>query len=640
MTDQNQTDLTHYRVRRQAFFDFHLAHPGNSIHSELVRLACGVEPDEALIRQALDKMDQRLDCADFGLAGILRLLYQFGDSPLLDLTLIDNVRQAVIDFKYWPDEPGVDDMCSWSENHHILFASAAYLVGQLYPDDRFENADHIGREKMALARPRVLRWLDLRFKTGFSEWLSNVYTVEDMAALLNLIDFAQDGEIAQKATMVLDLILLDLALNHFRGTLGSTHGRSYFRHKIDGRREDTASIFHLAFGLNQWRVGNMAAVGLALSSKYKLPAVLYDIANDVNRSRFENRQRMGIRLQDAARWGLDFNRIEDGMVFLSLEAYAHPRTINLMASMLDAYRWWNNRFFEPFKAQQGLLRTAHKLGLLPLLARVMEYDLCRNTREEVNIYTYRTPYYMLSSAVDYRPGYGGDQQHIWQATLGPDAVCFTTDPPNTCRDGATPNYWTGSGTLPRVAQVENVVVAVYKIDTRPGLYVTNHLHFTHAWLPKDKFDEIVEYKSWIFARKGDGYLALRSQRLYRWQTEGEDADKEIVVEGKTNIWLCELGSRQENGEFSQFVDALCAAPLAFRGLKVSYDSPSQGRLQFGWRGPFTRDGQIVNLMDFARYENPYVLAPFPLERIDVRCGGHALQLDWPTTTRIVLDTSD
>jgi hypothetical protein len=71
---------------------------------------------------------------------------------------------------------------------------------------------------------------------------------------------------------------------------------------------------------------------------------------------------------------------------------------------------------------------------------------------------------MLSTAQDYRPGYGGNQHHIWQATLGPNAVCFTTYPANSRRNGSSPNYWTGSGTLPRVAQVEDVVIAVYKVS--------------------------------------------------------------------------------------------------------------------------------------------------------------------------------
>ena len=209
--------------------------------------------------------------------------------------------------------------------------------------------------------------------------------------------------------------------------------------------------------------------------------------------------------------------------------------------------------------------TLRKLGLLPLLARLVEHDLCRNTREEVNVYTYRTPHYLLSSAVDYRPGYGGDQQQAWQATLGPTAVCFTTDPPNTRTEGLTPNYWTGSGSLPRVAQVKNVAIAVYRVETRPGLYVTNRLPYTHAWLPRDEFDEIVEREGWILARKGEGYLALRAQHPYRWQKEGPWAGREVIVEGQRAIWICELGSEAENGSFERFCAAICAAPLAFRG---------------------------------------------------------------------------
>ena len=111
-----------------------------------------------------------------------------------------------------------------------------------------------------------------------------------------------------------------------------------------------------------------------------------------------------------------------------------------------------------------LLRALHRLGLLPLLARVLARDLCRNTREEVNLYTYRTPHYLLSSALDYRPGYGGDQQHVWSATLGPQAICFTTHP--VLQKEGTPDYWSGSGNLPRVAQVKNVPVAM--VDSTIG----------------------------------------------------------------------------------------------------------------------------------------------------------------------------
>ena len=202
------------------------------------------------------------------------------------------------------------------------------------------------------------------------------------------------------------------------------------------------------------------------------------------------------------------------MVYLSLEAYTHPRTVDLTFRMFDAWNWWANLYFRPFAEQRGLVNLMRRLRLMKTLARLAERDLCRNTREEANIYTYRTPDYLLSCVQDYRAGYGGDQQSIWQATLGPGAACFTTHPAK--REGDSPNYWTGSGSLPRVGQYKNVLAAVYQVSTAPGLYHTNRLRFTHAWLPKAAFDETVERGGWIFARRGEGYLALRPSNGYRW----------------------------------------------------------------------------------------------------------------------------
>ena len=100
--------------------------------------------------------------------------------------------------------------------------------------------------------------------------------------------------------------------------------------------------------------------------------------------------------------------------------------------------------------------------------------------------------------------------------LGQDAVCFTTHPAKI--EGVTPNYWAGTGLLPRAAQYKNVAIIIYNIEKIPALYVPIKHFFTHAWLPKDKFDEVVEKNGWIFARKGEGYLALRSQNPYFWGT--------------------------------------------------------------------------------------------------------------------------
>ena len=195
---------------------------------------------------------------------------------------------------------------------------------------------------------------------------------------------------------------------------------------------------------------------------------------------------------------------------------------------------------------------------------------------------------MLSCVQDYRAGYGGDQQSIWQATLGPDAVCFTTHPAR--REGDSPNYWTGSGSLPRAGQVKNVLVCVYNISTAPGLYVTNRLRYTHAWLDAGAFDETQERGGWIFARRGQGYLALTARNGLRREAPGE-----LVSPGLRNIWICQTGREAVDGPFERFIAQVSGARLTWRGLGVCYAAPGLGELRFGWRGPLRLDGKPIDL---------------------------------------------
>jgi len=614
-----------YEKRKEAFLEHCLRNPAaptiKGYYYELARLYENAGPVyEGAIEGALEYIDKRFDCSDFVLLGIIRLLYQFPDSKLISEELLAGAKKTVLGFKYWPGEPGIDSMCYWTENHQIMFLSSEYLAGQLYPAEVFSNSKMTGREKMDHARPRILQWLSLRYKTGFSEWLSHIYYDEDITALVNLVDFCRDEEIAAKAKTVLNLLLYDLALNNFYGTFSSTHGRSYGKEKKNALVESTIDTAKLLFGMGIFSGSdNMSAVTLALSPEYTLPPVIYEVAKDQKRPEMINRQRMGLKIDEAEKWGLNFKDLDSGMVFLSMEAYTHPKTIALTMKMFDAFRWWENQFFDMFKAKKKLIDFLRTFNLLGLFARLFEKDITRNAREEVNLYTYRTPDYMLSAAQDYRAGYGGDQQHIWQATLSPSAVCFTTHPGS--KEDSSAGYWVGSGTLPRVAQVKNVLIAVYKISRMPGIYMTNKLFFTHAWLPRDCFDEVVEEKDWVFGRKGDGYIALRSQNSYYWQTEGDDAGCEIIASGLKNIWICEMGRSEVDGEFEAFIDKIASASIVFNGLNVAYNSPSQGLLEFGWQGSLRQEGKVVELGGYPRYDNPYSKADFPLSTLTIENAG-------------------
>lgn len=653
-----------FEERREAFLNFVRDNPSDTdrrtIWRELSAMVAGAEPYEGKIFQVFNFISERNDCADFGMHSVLRLVYQFDpnrkkstkDGRVLALQyppsqeVLDAAKETILHFKYWPDEPGIDSMCSWTENHQILFSAAGYLAGQLYPHEIYCNSGETGREKMKINKPRILRWMDLRFRSGFSEWLSHVYYEEDIAPLLSLHDLCEDDEIRGKAKQIIDLMLLDVVLNQYKGFLGCSHGRSYERQKKWAAGESTITMTKLLFGRGVYTSPSSMSAGSFVLSNYEVPEVLHKIFEDDEAS-YVNRQECGFRVQDQERWGWDYESLEDGMVFYSNEAYLHPMTAATTLKMFDAFNWWENGFFVDFQPYKGFLKALRNLGLLKPLAKWLEKDLSRNMRDNADVYTYKTPDYMLSTAQDHRKGFGGDQHHIWQATLGPDAVCFTTHPGTI--GGKSPNYWEGSGLLPRSVQVKNLNITLYDIKPIfPALYVPIKHIYTHAWLPKDKFDEVVEKDDWIFARKGDGYLALYSFQPNFWNTaeveiagvhipkNEQDFNRDVIALGKQNIWITQLGRKAEDGQFEEFMQKMLEAKLSFgTGMQVSFDSPGNGVVKVAWDGPVTVDGRDISLENYPRYYNPYVQTDKDPQEIHVEVEGEELYLNWKTGERRV-----
>jgi hypothetical protein len=245
---------------------------------------------------------------------------------------------------------------------------------------------------------------------------------------------------------------------------------------------------------------------------------------------------------------------------------------------------------------------------------------------EVNKVTYKTPDYMLCSAQDYHPGEEGYQQHIWQATLGPDAVVFVTHPPCMSEKSShRPNFWHGNHILPRVAQWKDVLVAVHKLPEN------DWLGFTHAYFPAYAFDEHAlrndaAGRVWAFARKGEGYLALTAAQGLEFITQGDSAYRELRSHGQHNVWLCHMGRAALDGSFPEFQDRVLTLDVAWEGLSVRCTTLRGQSLAFGWEGPLLVEGKEQPLSGFKHYENPYCVADWPVSQMEIRFGDHLLRL--------------
>ncbi len=241
---------------------------------------------------------------------------------------------------------------------------------------------------------------------------------------------------------------------------------------------------------------------------------------------------------------------------------------------------------------------------------------------EVNKVSYRTPDGMLSSAQDYRPGEPGRREHIWQATLGPDAVVFVNQPSRLSEEEAhSPNCWRGNAVLPRVVQWRDVLIAVHKCAERDGFPSLTHGHF-----PTHSFDEYLLEERWAFACKGDGYIALAAANGLSLTEQGQQAFRELRSFGGENIWLCHLGRRDEDGSFAEFRRKVKALEVEFGRLSVRCSTLRGEALAFGWTGPLLVDGKEQSITGFRHFENPYCEVELGAEQMEVIHGEDAIRL--------------
>ncbi len=277
------------------------------IWREVARYALGRydQVDERVIRDTCEFIAARKDCADFVIQGILRLMAweRDSDNPRLSPQIHAMMKDTVLGFKYWVDEPGDTVMYMGSENHRFLFHVAEWLAGLLFPTEEFTNSRQNGLFHSQKGYVYITEWLRQRGRFGFDEWHSNAYYPICIAPLINVYDFAShEGQhkLRQMAGAVLDYMFFNLAADSLNGVLGTTHGRSYGIYVKYPDFEGTSPTCWLLYGVGSMSAGSdgMAPVCVA-SSLYQLPKILADIATD-DGAVVESKVRQGI-LRTSAR---------------------------------------------------------------------------------------------------------------------------------------------------------------------------------------------------------------------------------------------------------------------------------------------------------------------------------------------------
>lgn len=635
-------------------------------------------PDPSDYEARFEQLRQFKDTGDFSINDYLFALLGYRDQLRPELAAA--FEERVLAFKYWwtePTPPGiVDSQYYWTENHLIIFLANELIAGQTYPDSVFTNAQMTGRDHVAHATPLIKRWMSLRARFGFSEWLSNVYWMEDLKGLLLLAEWSNDADIARWASALLDIMFVELASHLQNGSFGATHGRSYLKDKMTARDEDTYTLAEMV--LDDAPTGYLhvdLTTVVAAARRYRPPEAARRIATAGDSAAVMQRQGIPIDPHEpispnpSPAYGLPY---DDALVWWGMGAQFPWQVVPLSVDMINRYDLFETDNFQTAIALKPIVENG-SVPDLQQLALLLAAPVNAGLLSEVNTYTWRSPDVMLSTAQDWRKGQRSEQVHVSQATLDPDALVFTTHPakgpPVDAADARDDGsfYWTGQAAAPRSVQNERVNISIYspQYDSDPASPIPylRYENMTHAFFPTERFDEVVEQNGWVFGRKGDGYVALWSWRPAHWKTYGPGEYAlgltqpfDLVAQGgPDNVWITEVGRRADwaanPDPFAAFVAAVSSSnptvtPLPSSGgphtikdgFDIVYQSPSAGPLSVGWDQPFVVNGAPQQLSQYPRWDSPWAHVDFDTWRYTVTIDGVGIDHDLTDLAQLTLST--
>jgi hypothetical protein len=598
---------------------------------------------------------------DFTMSTLLTLWTQ--DHDLLSPSLAAAIKAKVLGWKYWWTEKPIRENPGknyyWTENHQIIFLADEYLAGQAFPDEVFPGSGMTGREHMAHARTWIQRWVELRSRYGFSEFLSVPYTAMTFEGVVSLADLAEDPELADLLSKVADVMLVEVASHLQDYALGSAKGRTYTGNLFNLRGGGTPVLAELVFGSGTPRT-NGSVTGLAVAHRYRPPEVAHRIAasQDVG----VVRQHQSLPLDPTAPVTddpvppdqLTFQGEYGLVVWWAMGAQLAWQVAPLSVDTIETYNLWKTPNFQI--AGADVLENVVK-GKSPHDLRVLAQGLGSwlnpGLLSAVDTYTWRSPDAMLSTAQDWRAGQRTESALVSQATLDGATSVFTNHPKGAVGAGGT---WSGDGAAPRAAQHDDTAIVVYAPQYEAGgtSGPSGYQGFTHAFFPQDRFDEVVRQDGWTFGRKGDGYVALWSWRPTAWvpfdasveHPDGITNPFELkAAGGPDNVWIDHVGRASDHpgapDPFAAFIDSVTAKAPVVRplaggtackasspaglgsckhgkadGFLVSYDGGDAPALTFGWspkaataKPPLTVDGLAVGLTDPGhRWSSPWASA--------------------------------
>ncbi|HKL58537.1 MAG TPA: hypothetical protein VJ863_01455 [Sphaerochaeta sp.] len=378
---------------------------GFSMPHILARRAVGKvsEQDRKELFITLQQIDDRYDCSDFLLCGLIRYIKNYP----LDEELQARIDEVLLRYRYWMTMKGSDAMCFWSENHALQFYSCAYLVGNMYPTSYFSRAERTGKDLSSFGKEMLHQWFAYAENHGFEEFLSTCYMCVTFASLVNLVDYGEK-DISKRATATLDKILRMLSLHTFDGSILAPMGRIYR---------------NIIYPFDQGA------------------QVLMNLANP------------SVPICDEESW----------LASYATSSYLFPSDLTSLMERPVITEYGTGSALVRLEKTPSYTLTSVQSPREDGFVKRQNLTLVPDADQTANAYV-RSLNERFHGTTCFEPGVYGYQQHMWAAALSKEAIMFANHPGGTY-DSSTmrPGYWYGNGIMPAVKQERGCIGSIYSI---------------------------------------------------------------------------------------------------------------------------------------------------------------------------------
>lgn len=466
-----------------------------------------------------------------------------------------------------------------TENHWLLYYTSMYLMAQMWPEMGGEGwfNGKSSKENLEEARRWIESWVKLTTTKGQGEYDCTHYIGVYLLPLSYLAAWAEEPRMKKQASMMIEWITADFAVESLDGIYVGAHARTDDRQVVEKWRGVSADFAWLLFGQGK-ETPPFGGYSLyyALADGPAPPEILRRIATDRSRP-YTHLEKKRTR----NRW-----RFHD-----ELHGQVYRTT-------------YMTRDYAVSSDQGGVLQPVQQHSW-DVTWRADDPEGAHNTLFSLHPYSGMAE---LEAYFTFSPDFGTEA--VWRSKTTYDS----------------PDKLLGGSPYERIAQSEDAVIALY--DLAPG---TRFPHI-NGFFSKDLAELTEDASGWIFCRGGRTWIAYRPLAPYAWKPI-EGGGKRLFSPHLKNGTVVQAASVDEFPTLEAFRKAIRALPLEFRlepAPRVTFRTLRGKTIEFTYGQTPRVDGKPLDYANWPAFGGPFVHGQAGEPRLEMTHGGVRRVLDFRT----------